>query len=415
MRIAFANKYYYLRGGAERYMFELAALLESHGHDVVPFAMRDFKDRATPWARFFVSPVATESVRFGYQGLRTAGRLLYSFEARRKFGKLLDAAHPELVHVHNIYHQISPSILPEAKRRGLPVVMTAHDYKLVAPNYSLFHDGAVCERTKPDRWWEAAKHRCVKGSAAAGALEAFEMWLHAALGLYRKNVDVVVAPSRFVQALLASYGIAENKIVHVPHFIDALAWTPRHEGAYALFVGRLSPEKGADVLIRAAAKCKDIPVHIVGSGPDGKRLKKLADELGANNVVFRGWLSGDELRAEYAAARFVVIPSVWYEVFGLIALEAYASGKPVIATQMGGLAELVKDGETGHFASAGDADDLASKMSALWRDPALAADMGRLGRHWVEQEFSPDEHYKAIMAAYAKAKRATGIAGRKRR
>src|SRR5688500_15401304 len=155
MKILFANKYYFLKGGAERYVFELRALLMKHWHTVVPFSMDDRRNMPTEWKRYFVSNVETEKVTFSLAGLRTAGRMLYSFEAKRKFKKLLDAAKPDLVHVHNIYHQISPSILPMAKKRGLPVVITVHDYKLIAPNYSLFHDGAICERTKPDRWWEA--------------------------------------------------------------------------------------------------------------------------------------------------------------------------------------------------------------------------------------------------------------------
>ncbi len=181
-------------------------------------------------------------------------------------------------------------------------------------------------------------------------------------------------------------------------------WTPTEGGEHALFVGRLSPEKGVEVLIHAAAKAKHIPVHVVGTGPEEAQLKKLAETLGATNVVFKGFLEGDALRAEYAGARFVVVPSIWYEVFGLIVLEAYAAGKPVIASQIGGLPELVKDGETGLYATAGDAEDLAKQMQLLWSDPASAARMGRAGRAWVESEFAPKQHYRRLMDAYAVAK-----------
>lgn len=404
MRIAFANKYWFLKGGAERYAFDLRDLLATHGHDVVPFAMQDKRNEPTPWSRLFVSAVATEKVGFGWQGLRTAGRMLYSFEARRKFGALLDAAKTELVHVHNIYHQISPSILPEAAKRGVPVVMTAHDYKLIAPNYSLYHDGAICERTKPAKYWEAYRHRCIKGSAAASALDALEMSLHRKLGLW-KHVDRVIAPSRFMQAVLEAYGVEKGKIVHVPHFIDASAWHPVDSGEYVLFVGRLSEEKGVETLIRAAAKRRNVPVRIVGTGPDESRLKALAKALEATNVNFVGFKSAGDLRAEYAGARFVVVPSVWYEVFGLIVLEAYAAGKPVLASQIGGLAELVKDGETGIQASAGDVDDWAQKLGLMWDAHAECVELGRAARAWVEQEFAPDLHYKRIMDVYASVKK----------
>lgn len=400
MRVVFANKYHFLKGGAERYLFELAALLERHGHTVIPFAMRDRRDFETEWRRYFVSPVRTEKASWSLQGLKTAGRIIWSGEARRKFSALCEAARPDLVHVHNIYHQISPSILPEAKRRGLPVVLTAHDYKLISPNYSLFHDGAVCEPPKGNWAWGAVRHRCVRGSTAASLLCATEYALHRLLGAYQKNIDRIIAPSRFMAAILADYGLPAEKIVHIPHFIGAAAWQPRYEGDYALFVGRLVPEKGVETLIRAAAMAHEVPVRIVGDGPDGARLKSLAEKLGASNVEFRGLKSGADLVAEYAGARFVVIPSVWYEVFGLVALEAYAAGKPVVASQIGGLAELVRPGETGVPVSAGDAAGLAEVMSGLWADLERCAKMGRAGRAWVEQDFSPEKHYERIFGLY---------------
>lgn len=405
MKLVFANKFYFLKGGAERYMLDLTALMMHHGHEVIPFAMADKRTLPTKWKKFFVSPVQTEKVTFSPAGLKTAGRFLYSFEARKKFAALLGDVKPDLVHIHNIYHQISPSILPEAKKRKIPVVMTAHDYKLIAPNYSLFHDGAICERTKPHSFWQAVKHRCIKHSYIASALEALEMSLHRKWRIWKDNVDRVIAPSRFMAAMLAAYGINKDKIAYVPHYIDPQGWTPWYIGSYALFVGRLSAEKGVDVLIRAAAKAKHIPVRIVGEGPEEACLKKLAEQLSAVNVTFVGFKKGDDLEREYAGARFVVVPSVWYEVAGLIALEAYASGKPVIASQIGGLAELVKEGETGLFTSAGDADNLTEQMKTLWENQDLCEEMGRAGRAWVEKEFTPDLHYKRIMEVYESVKR----------
>jgi glycosyltransferase involved in cell wall biosynthesis len=400
MNIVMANKYYFLKGGAERYLFELRDLLIRHGHTIIPFAMKDGRNESTYWADRFVSPVKTERVSFSWQGLRTAGRMLYSFEAQRKFSALLDEVHPDLIHLHNIYHQISPSILPEAKNRGIPVILTAHDYKLVAPNYLLFHHGKICEHTKPDHFWSAVRYRCVKKSAVASALSALEMSLHSWLGLWRDNVDRIIVPSVSVAGLLKEYGIDSAKIVQVPHFIDSTLWHPRYEGQYVLFVGRLSDEKGAETLIRAAALNKNIPVHIVGIGPADSYLHRLAEHLGADNVQFKGYLRGEALRHEYAQARFVVVPSICYEVFGLTVLEAYASGKPVIASQMGGLGEIVRNGETGLFVSAGNIDELAEKITTLWNNPDQIYAMGRTARHLVETIYNPEEHYRRIMEIY---------------
>ncbi|MBU1029409.1 glycosyltransferase, partial [Patescibacteria group bacterium] len=388
------------KGGAERYLFELRDLLIRHGHVVVPFAMKDGRNESTYWSDRFVSPVQTDRVRLSWQGLRTAGRMLYSFEARRKFSGLLDEVKPEIVHIHNIYHQISPSILPEAKNHGIPVVLTAHDYKLIAPNYSLFHNGAICEHTKSNQYWSAVRARCVKGSFLASALAAAEMTLHRRLGLWHDNIDRIIAPSSFLATLLEEKGIAKTKIVHIPHFIDATLWHPHYDGDYALFVGRLSSEKGVETLVRAAALIKNIPVHIVGIGPEDIRLHRIAEELGADNIQFKGYLSGEALRHEYRHARFVVVPSVCYEVFGLSVLEAYASGKPVVASRLGGLSEVVREGETGFLVSVSDPEDLAERMEVLWNSPDKVQSMGQQARHLAETDYAPEVHYRRIMAVY---------------
>ncbi|MFH2063515.1 MAG: glycosyltransferase family 4 protein [bacterium] len=403
MRIVIANKFHYLKGGAERYVFDLRDLLVRHGHETVPFAMRDGRNEPSQWDRHFVSSVRTDASPLSWSGLRTAGRYLYSFEARRKFDALLRESKPDLVHVHNIYHQISPSILPVAKRHGLPVVLTAHDYGLVAPNYGLFHDGRICEHTRPDRYWEAVRHRCVRGSAAASALCAAELSLHRRLGLWRDNVDRIIAPSAFAAAMLEDYGIDPARIVQVPHFIDVSGWEPTFGGGYALYVGRLSPEKGIETLVRAAALSHEVPVRVVGIGPDEARLRRLAEDLGARNVTFVGYRTGDDLRQEYSGARFMVVPSMCYETFGLTVLEGYAAGKPAVVSQMGGLGEVVDDGGTGLMVSAGDAEDLAAAIGRLWGDPAACEIMGRNGRHLAENAYSPEPHYRRIMQVYEEA------------
>ena len=401
MKIVHANKYYFIKGGAERYFFDVQKLLIDRGHDAIPFAMHDTQNVPSVWDNYFVSHVETRPRSFR-AAIKTAARFFYSFEARRKFGRLLDATSPDLVHVHNIYHQISPSILSAAKRRGVPVVMTVNDYKFIAPNYSLYHDGAICERTKPDRYSRAVAHRCIRGSRGASTLDVAEMYFHKWTGLYRNNIDALIAPTAFVEQKLREYGVT-LPITRIPYFIDAFGRAPSYgAGEYILFVGRLSPEKGVDVLIRAAAQIKDIPVHIVGTGPEEARLRALATKLNATNVVFRGFQSGDALEHIYAQCRAIVVPSVWYEVAGIIVLEAYAAGKPAIVSQIGGLAEMIKAGETGWYAPAGDPSGLAAQIAHTWQNPDECELFGRRGRQWVEQDFSPDSHYQKLLALYQK-------------
>jgi glycosyltransferase involved in cell wall biosynthesis len=410
MKIAQVNKYYFLRGGTERYMFGLSSMLEDEGHKIVPFSMKDPKNVPTTWSKHFVSAVNAEKVTVGWEGLRTAGRFIYSFEARRNFAKMMKQAKPDLVHIHNIYHHISPSILPVATAMGVPVVMTAHDYALVAPNYSLYHNG-LCAHTKPNRYWQAVTHKCVKNSRIAGVLEAVEMTIHEKLGLYMNNVARIIAPTNFVASKLVEYGVPEEKLVVVPHPFLGVGEKGKkrkvaesEEGNYMLYVGRLVEEKGVDVLIRAAAKVPEIPVRIVGSGPEEHELRVLAEELGARNVTFVGFKDGAALAAEYAGARAVIVPSVWYEVFGLISLEAYAAGKPVIASRIGGLPEVVHDRETGLLFLAGSSEELAKKIVDLWEDAERAMKMGEAGRELLATEYSPKLHYERIMGVYAGVK-----------
>jgi glycosyltransferase involved in cell wall biosynthesis len=403
MRIIFANKFHFRQGGADGYALDAAELLrERRGFAVAPFAMRHERNLQSEWSRYFVSEVETGRASSAWSALRTAARFLWSSEAARKFTRLAKAFKPDLVHAHNLYHQLSPSPLAAARRLGLPVVLTAHDYALLSPNYALFHDGAICERGLESPW-RAVGHRCVRGSRAASALCAAEVALHRALGAYRRNVDYVIAPSRFVQAKFLEAGWPEDRVVHLPHYVDSARWQPVYGGEYALYLGRLSEEKGVATLIEAAGRRPDIPLLIVGDGPERARLEARAHELGAY-VSFLGRLEGERLKRAVSGSKFVVVPSVWFEPFGLVALEAFAAGKPVIASQIGGLGELIDDGRTGLFVSAGKAQELARAMGELWDTPGVAESMGMNARREATLRYSVDGHLKGLTEVYWRAR-----------
>ncbi len=403
MRILLADKYWYLKGGAERVVFETKKLLEANGDAVSAFAMRDPKNEASPWERFFVSPVMTSGEMPLKESLRTAGRMLWSFEAAKKFGKLLDEAKPDVVHAHNIYHQISPSILAVAKKRKIPVVMTLHDYHLVSPNYGMFDRGQVVEPDPKHPYWDTFRRRLVDGSASKSALSAFEGWLHRLLGVYG-SVAKFVVPSAFAKGMMLRYGVEEKRLEVVPHFIDLAGRVPRYESeARVVFVGRLSAEKGVDVLMRAMKKVRGLTCAVIGDGPEKAKLVALAEELKLENVETLGALHGADLDREIARAKAVVIPSRSYETFGLTALEAYAHGKPVIAARVGALPEVVREAKTGLLFEPGDHDDLAAKLNWLSGEYARAAAMGREGRRLAETEYNPGLHLGRIHKVYKDA------------
>lgn len=403
MRILLANKYWYLKGGAERVVFETKRLLERNGDVVSAFAMRDPKNEASPWEKHFVSPVVTSGPASLKESLRTAGRMLWSFEAARKFGRLLDEAKPDVVHAHNIYHQLSPSILAAARRRRVPVVMTLHDYHLVSPNYGMFDRGAIAEPDAAHPYWDTLRRKLVEGSAAKSALSAFEGWLHRAVGAYA-HVSKFVVPSAFARDMMLRYGIDEKRLEVVPHFIDLEGRAPRYESeARVVFVGRLSAEKGVDVLLRAMKGVRGLTCAIIGDGPEKAKLVALAEELKLENVETLGALYGADLEREIARAKAVAIPSRSYETFGLTALEAYAWGKPVIAARIGALPEVVREGKTGLLFEPGNAEDLAEKLNWLSGEYARAAAMGREGRRLAETEYAPGLHLGRIHHVYKEA------------
>jgi glycosyltransferase involved in cell wall biosynthesis len=403
MRVLLANKFWYLKGGAERVVFETKRLLERNGDVVSAFAMQDPKNEKSPWERFFVSPVQTEDVTSMKEGLRTAGRMLWSREAARKFAALLDESKPDVIHAHNIYHQLSPSILAVAKRRKIPVVMTLHDYHLVSPNYGMFDQGKIVEADPKHPYRDTFRRKLIGGSTPKSALSAFEGWLHKTIGAY-DSVATFIVPSAFAKAKMMAYGIEEKRLDVVPHFIDLEGRAPRYESeARVVFVGRLSEEKGVDVLLRAMKDVRGLTCAIVGDGPEKAKLVALAEELKLENVETLGALYGADLEREIARAKAVVIPSRSYETFGLTALEAYAWGKPVIAARIGALPEVVHEAKTGLLFDAGDHKGLAEDLNWLAGEYARAAAMGREGRRLAETEYAPGLHLGRIHRIYKEA------------
>ncbi|MBN1937958.1 MAG: glycosyltransferase [Candidatus Aminicenantes bacterium] len=399
MNILLVNKYFYPRGGSERSVFDTAGLLQARGHGVSFFSMHHPSNRESPDSRYFVSEVDYERPAPPHLKARAAARLLYSTEARRKLARLLDTARPDLVHLHNIHHQISPSIIPLVKKRGLPVVMTLHDYKMVCPVYTLARNGKPCEECGGGRFSRCVLHRCAKGSWSKSLLAAVEMSLHhKVLGLYR-GVDVFLSPSRFLKEKMEEMGFA-GRIVHLPHFLPPAGDDPGNPpGEGILYFGRLSSEKGLMTLLEAAGRTS-LSWKIAGEGPLRDALEARIRERALTNVSLLGYKTRDGLIPEIRSSMFVVLPSVWYENQPYAILEAFAGERPVVGSRIGGIPELVRDGETGLTFEAGNAADLAEKAMLLVQSPEWVGDMGCKARRLVETEFSPDIHYRRLMDVY---------------
>jgi glycosyltransferase involved in cell wall biosynthesis len=331
------------------------------------------------------------------------GRIIYSLEARRKFARLLDDFKPDIIHIHNIYHHISPSILSAAKKRGIPVVMHLHDYKLVCPIHQLFTEDKVCERCLGGHYYECSKHRCFNGSLAKSLLLSAEMYIHHDfLKIYENNISRFIAPSAFMKETVVRFGSPANKVEILYNFADS---TERKNNPlpsasdYFLYFGRLSVEKGLKLLLAAWKEAK-LPYRLLlaGSGPQEAELKSLASELGINDSVsFLGRLEGQELSGLVSASRTVIIPSLWYENMPLSLLEAIQSGRPIIASKRGGLPEVVKEGKTGWLFNPEDVSALAAALKA---NAASDIDAYGLEAKHESLRFGIKEHLEKLLAIY---------------
>ncbi|MCB0193559.1 MAG: glycosyltransferase family 4 protein [Anaerolineae bacterium] len=398
MRILLANKYYYLRSGTERYMFNATRLLEKQGHEIIPFAMHHPRNRPTAYARHFIDPV--DFHRLDWRGWPQAvQRVIYYRPAAKKLAALLNETRPELVQLHNIYHHISPAILPEITRRNIPVIHSLHDYKRICPNYLLLAHGSVCQRCRGHRYYHAPLQGCLHGSLSWSLVAGLAAYIHHWLRIYQRHVTLCLVPSRFMYDKMIAFGADPARIKVIGHFLFLDAFEPDFTpGSEIIYVGRLSPEKGLRTLLRAMRQLPHLSLTLIGEGPQRPELERLALDL--PHVRFAGYLAGAALQEAVRSARLVVVPSEWYEVFGQVVIEAFALGKAVVAANIGGLPELVDDHLNGRLFTPGDADELAHILAEMAAQPARLAEMGRAGRCKVARQFSPEIHYARLLDIY---------------
>ena len=407
LNILLVNTFYYGRGGAPIYGIRLEKLLHQRGHNVLQFAMKSSHNLPSPYEKYFVDHIdfVEELRQFRpHNALRVLTRTFHFSQARKNMEQLLDENPVDIVHLNNFLHHITLSIIEPIRRRGIPIVWTLHDHILVCPNTNLYDDrlGAPCERCRSTfgRFVNPIIRRCKKGSLAASAIAAAEA-LYIAAHKPAKIPKFFIAPSQFLLNQHRKMGFDVSRFVVVPNFVEVDQFEPHFGGDYVLYFGRLSPEKGVDVLIRAMAKLPHIPLVIAGTGPQEKALKSLASQTGAN-VRFTGFLSGNELKEAIYGARFTVLPSVCFENSPLSVMESFAAGKPVIGTNLGGIPELVSE-DVGILVPPGDVDALAEAISTLWHNEPAVLKMGRNARALAEEKFTTQKHLEKILEIYRAA------------
>ncbi|MCC6153626.1 MAG: glycosyltransferase family 4 protein [Candidatus Hydrogenedentes bacterium] len=386
MRIIQLINWHRFGGGSDNIARTTAQLLSERGHEVRMLA-HDSHDYAS-------------SLR-GKLGAFVHG--IYSAPGMREMQEAIAAFHPDVVHIHEVYPHHSPWVFASCKRAGVPVVMTCHDYRLTCPNATHLSHGEACTRcaTQGAHW--CAIKNCRGSRSESIAYAARGITAHV-FGLFRSNVSMFIAPSEMVRRhMIEIGGYDPNRFVVVPNVVDSVdePADPAY-GEYVAYAGRIAPEKGVDTLIEAA-HIAGLPLHIAGAASSRTTDSEI--------VTWRGLLDSPALRAFYRGARFVVTPSRWNEAFGLVPAEAMTHGIPVIASRMGALPELIEHGVTGLLFEAGNAPELASRMTKLWNDPARCRTMGLAARTRILEMCSPSRYCERLIRVYEHASAYTPFRG----
>ena len=379
VKVGVIHTHYQQPGGEDQVCAAEVALLRERGHEVaeLTFDNRNLED-LPPW--------------------RQAGLTLWNQEAYQRVREAIREHRPDILHVHNTFPLASPAVIHAAKAEGVPVVMTLHNYRLLCVNALFFRQGRVCEDCLGRLPWRGVLHGCYRDTRPASAVVAGMLTLHRALSTWNL-VDRFIALTAFARGRFLAAGFPPEKVAVKPNFVHPDPGPGEGRGGYALFVGRLSPEKGVFTLLEAWRRLGGrIPLKVVGDGPLMAEVSRRA--RGIPGVEILGRKGTAEVYALMGEASFLVFPSECYEGFPMTIAEAFACGLPVIASRLGAMAEIVEEGRTGLLFEPGDAEDLAAKMEWAWAHPRELAEMGREARREYEEKYTAERNYERLMAIY---------------
>lgn len=383
--ILVAHNFYQQAGGEDVVFAAETALLRARGHAVVEY-------------------VEDNREVHGANQLTTGLRATWSRTSKARMGEVIAEHRPDIVHFHNTFPLISPSAYYAARAAGVPVVQTLHNYRLLCPDALFYRDGHVCEeclgRPVP---WPGVAHSCYRGSRAATAAVAAMLTVHRLARTWARQVDAYVVLTEFARRKLIEGGLPAGKLMVKPHFVDPDPGPGTHDGSFALFVGRLSAEKGVRTLLGAwELLAGRVPLRVVGDGPLGGEVADAARRL--PDVEWLGARPGAEVADLMGRAALLVVPSECYETFGRVVIEAYARGTPVVVSDLGAVPELVEPGRTGLLAAPGDPARLAETVSSAWDRPEDLAAMGRAAREAYDARYTAERNYARLLEIYAAAR-----------
>lgn len=386
MKLLLCHNYYQQPGGEDRVFAAERALLESHGHTVVTFTKHNDTLREM-------------------SSLGTARATFWNRTTYRELQQLIRRERPDLMHCTNLFPLISPAAYDAAHDSGLPVVQSLHNYRLLCPQAQLVRNDRVCERCLGKCFpWPGVWHACYRGSTRASAVVAAMLAWHRLRGTWLDGVDQYIALTEFARDKYVAGGLPSKKLAVKPNFLPVDPGPGRGSGAYAVFVGRLSPEKGVRTLLDAWRRLGgQIPLKILGDGPLATQVQEAAAQDSA--MQWLGQRTWNDVLGVIGEARFLILPSLGYETFGLSIIEAYAKGTPVVVSRLGAVAELVDHGRTGWHVTPGDASDLAESVQRLWGDEATLCRYRGQARQEFESKYTADRNYKQLVTLYERVLR----------
>ncbi len=403
MKIALVNYRYFVSGGPERYLFNIKELLERQGHEIVVFTIKNSRNEASPFDKYFMDSIGDDvyfedSKKSLSKVLKSFTRMFYSCEAKRKFTQLLRDTRPDLVYIIQYHNKISPSVVFAARSLGIPVVHRISDMQYMCPN-ALFYapNRGICEDCLHGKRLSCIKQKCVLNSRIYSAIKAAAKLFHDIIGVHKK-IDAFVVPAKFTLEHLQEFGIPAQKLHHIPTFFNLKENDPAvNYQPFALYIGRIVQSKGLSTLVEAFADT-DMHLKIIGRCNDNyiDRLKQsIANRK--HSIEFLGEMKFGQIKEYLQSCMFTIVPSEWYDNFPNVVLESFAFKKPVIATNIGSLPELVEDGVTGRLFNYKDANHLRTIAENLFSDVESVKNMGDNAFARVQSVYSPTTHYQSLI------------------
>lgn len=404
MKVLLIDVYYFNKGGAETVCFNTGKLLEEHGHQVVYFTLKWPENNQSPYEKYF--PESKETRKGPLKQVKNLINYFYHFEAARKIEQLIQDEKPDIAHIHLLWGQITPSIFPVLKKYHIPILFTVHDYRIVCPAYT-FRDGYghICEACQGKYFYKCFTHTCTKGSKVMSAVMAAEQYFRNWFFNPARYIDGFIYVSNFARDIQEKYmpALKEEKKITLYNFSTSIADEPKKgfKDKCFLFFGRLSYEKGVNTLLSAFRQLPACHLRVVGTGPLEAELIQFKTDNHLNNIEFLGYKRGQELVDLVKKAYFVIVPSEWYENNPMTIIEAYSVGTPVIGARIGGIPEIVAEGQSGFQFESGNVEDLVSKIrTADSLSPDMYKNFSKGAIEFAKTNLSIDSYYPKLFHFY---------------